>query len=239
MKRVVKAFNKEGLSKFRSFLENQQFELAAPPPYDYLDMPSLTTSVDGYAEIDDTVVFGTRLEAGKYFCNVLTGLRDSENQNLGMWAWLSLLYYDHLCPPLSKGFRKPGKVYGYIPSELYTEYYRHKLLGPYNLYKLHNKYAAALLSNPPHIVGEINEQIASRQTIVANVEMMKSIHQLYYDEKNSSFKRGATTRRKGGTVDRFWRVKEQLDWTYDFFSMSSEEILSLLPTEFKPWWKNA
>jgi hypothetical protein len=235
--KMVAAFNKDGVAKFRSFLEQLQGGADLPIPYEYLDDPSITVSVDGFAEIDEGRVFGTRLEAGAYFCKALGDLRETEHGNMGMWAWLSLVYFDQVCPPLVKGQRKPGKVYSYIPSQLYTEYYRHKLLGPFSLYKLHGEYGAPLLCNPLYKVGEINEQIASRQTIVANVEMMKAVYRLYYDDEEKTHKRGATSREKAGSVNRFWRVKEQLDLTYDFFSMSCDDILQIFPLEFSSWWK--
>ncbi|RDD29366.1 hypothetical protein CR161_00830 [Prosthecochloris sp. ZM] len=234
MERTVKAFNKEGLKKFRIFIDNLSVQGFLSPPFELLDESTLTDSVNGFAEIDDAKHFPDRLSVGKYLNNVLNDLH-AEESNCGMWAWLSLVYFEQLCPPIRNGKINPGKVYGYIPSELYTEYYRHKLLGPYTLYKLHGEYASTLLSNPPHKVGEINEQIASRQTIVSNKEMIKAIHKLYYDADRTTFKRGATTRNKAGTVDRFWRVKEQLDFTYDFFSMQADSIIELLPSEFDRW----
>lgn len=237
--KTVRALNKEGIAKFRTFLEQLQAGVEVEVPYNSLEDPDHTISVDGFAEIDEEKEFSTRMEAGAYFCKALDDLREAELGNVGMWAWISLVFFEQLCPPASRGQRKPGKVYSYIPSPLYTEYYRHKLLGPFNLYRLHGENAAPLLCNPLHKVGELNEQIASRQTIVANKEMMKAICALYYDEERKTHKRGSTSRNKAGAVSRFWRVKEQLDLTFDFFSMKYNEILSILPAEFNSWWMDA
>ncbi len=235
MKKIVRSLNKDGLARFRRFVEGLSSHESAEIPVELIEDADLLVSVNGYAEINDEKIFPSRLDAGKYLKEQLDQLDASEEDNCGMWAWMSLVYFPQLCPLNRSGKFKPGKVYGYIPSNTYTEYYRHKLLGPYTLFKLHGEYAGSLLSNPMYKVGEINEQIASRQTIVSNKEMMKAIHALYYDYERATFKRGATTRNKAGTVDRFWRVKEQLDLTHDFFSMEHDEILNILPSEFDRW----
>jgi hypothetical protein len=156
-----------------------------------------------------------------------------------VWAWLSLLYFDQLCPVFVPDFRGRKKVHDdscYIPSEDWRKYYRHKLLGPYSLYKAHGNFAAALLTNPVHTVGDINETIASRQEFVQNAEMMKVVHRLYYDQNDNSVKRGATSKEgRKGSAHRLWAIKEQLDLTYDLFSMTCEEILAILPSEFDAW----
>jgi hypothetical protein len=38
-----------------------------------------------------------------------------------------------------------------------------------------------------------------------------------------------------GTLLRFIDIIQQLDLTYDLYSMSGEEILALLPPEFDKW----
>ncbi|MFA5689291.1 MAG: hypothetical protein WC959_09115 [Kiritimatiellales bacterium] len=238
MKMTVRTFNAVGMNKFRKFLEMLQDCGDTPIPFEYLEDITLTTSLDGFSEIDRDIMFSSRLAAGKYFCEVLGGINARVRKIPELWAWLSLAYFDQVCPVSTTGVRKPGQICGYIPSSKYTEYYRHKLLGPYSLFELHGEFASALLSNPVSIVGEINEQLASRQEIVSNKEMMKAVHKLYYDEELQTFKRGATTRKKAGSVDRFWRVKEQLDLTYDFFSMTRDDILHLFPREFDLWWKD-
>ena len=239
MKKTLRAFNGSGVDLFRSYIDSLRYNRTLEIPTEYLEDNSLTQSINGFAEVDSKWVFETRQEAGKYFCEVLDGVNPIEFGNDKMWAWLSLLYFDQICPANAHGERKPGKNYRYIPSNTYTEYYRHTLAGPFRLYQAHGEYAAALLSNPLHKVGDMNEQLASRTSIVGNGELMKSIHSMYYDASNEKYKRGCTTAKRAGSIRRLVAVKEQLDLTYDFFSMTCKEILSILPAEFNSWWMDA
>ena len=101
--KTVRSLNKEGMAKYRNFIEQLQAGIDLSIPVEFLEDLALTVSVDGFAEIDTEKVFNSRSAAGKYFCEVLSGLDDSERGNEGMWAWLSLVYFDQLCPPPVRG----------------------------------------------------------------------------------------------------------------------------------------
>ena len=59
------------------------------------------------------------------------------------------------------------------------------------------------------------------------------IYLLYFDEERGRPKVGAAVKtKKPGTLRRFVDVIRQFDLTYDFYSMTGQEILALLPAEF-------
>ena len=80
--------------------------------------------------------------------------------------------------------------------------------------------------------GEMMEQMMARQEIFSMEGVIKLASRLYLDPEKRTFKRGTTTRRKAGCIDRYVSWLNQLKLTYDLFSMSSEDLEELLPDEF-------
>lgn len=79
-----------------------------------------------------------------------------------------------------------------------------------------------------------------RKSVLEQVPGECSATRLYWDDKSQRPKRGAApNKRKPGTLRRFVDVIQQLELTYDLYSMDGREILTLLPDEFTPWRKPA
>ena len=90
-----------------------------------------------------------------------------------------------------------------------------------------------MLTNPVHTVGELNEQLASREEYRVNKELMKAINKLYYDQQLDAPKKGAASKAsRKGSCRRLDDWKNQITLTYDLFAMDSQSILNLLPSEF-------
>jgi len=65
---------------------------------------------------------------------------------------------------------------------------------------------------------------------------MEALHILFYNELENKPKRGPIMNKSAaGSLYRFVDVIQQLDVTYDLYSMSGSEIVSLLPEEFNHW----
>ena len=73
----------------------------------------------------------------------------------------------------------------------------------------------------------------ARQEILSSNSVLGLASSLYYDHKTSSFKRGAAARKSAGCVARFVSWLQQVQRTYDIFSMTKEELTYLLPNEFE------
>ena len=68
---------------------------------------------------------------------------------------------------------------------------------------------------------------------------MEALHILYYDDVQNKPKRGPIMNKNApGSLYRFINVIQQLDLTYDLYSMSGAEIVGLLPGEFNLWKAN-
>ena len=240
MKMVVKAFNEAGVARFADYLDALRSDGSIAPPFEYLDDPALTNTVDGYAEIDSATVFSTRLEAGKYLCDVLSGLNEAELGRRELWAWLSLVFFDQVCPANAKGLRSPGQNYRYVPSGGFGKgAHRHLLKIPFVIYKVHGITGLILLVSDLTKPGNINEEVVSRQKLVSNPSIVKVLEMLYYDKNTGRVKRGIDDKKKvltkKGSLRRFVQVINQFELTYDLYSMDSESVVSLLPEDFDVW----
>jgi hypothetical protein len=93
------------------------------------------------------------------------------------------------------------------------------------------KRAFALLCTKPQSPGEVVEQLSSRQEIVTNASIMEVATRLYVDSSTGRHKAGAGG--KGpGSARRLADIFFQFDLTWDLYSMTKDEIIEMLPSEF-------
>lgn len=231
----VRVLNDRGLQDFRKYLAEIREGSTGPPPFHLLTHPRCSEAMaDGLAV--EGRIFQDRLDAARYLYGIFQRLPHSQvNQNVGLWSWLALYYFDQVSPSDPMGKRTPGQDSRHILDLDSRRYYRHLLYGLFNIFALHGEEAPLLCSGPLHRPSTHYEAIASRQGLVTNQGVVDAAHFLYYDLAKGTVKRGATATPKPGTLGRFIDVIEQLDLTHDLYSMTGEEILSLLPPEFDAW----
>lgn len=234
----IRRLNAQGISKFAEFLDWVDCETPPPYPSDLLTDPRFTEEVNPPTEIENRE-FGTRRAAAEYLFNVFknAGLTDIE-KDPGLWAWLSLFYFDQLCPSDKKGHRKPGEKARWIPERTasWRRYYRHLLGGPYRIYAAHldnPDRAMLVLCGPLYAPGDIVEQTASRQEIITNTAIMEAATALYYDVSSGKPKWGAASKKEGGgNFRRFVSILDQFDVTWDLYSLNTHDFIQMLPDEF-------
>lgn len=236
MVRVLRSLNRLGMDRLRKYLAELRAGASSPVPLELLDEPAYGNELP----IDIVVnphPFAHRLEVGRYLAERLQPLgREVTDRDAGLWAWLSLYFFDQVCPAKDDGTRQPGRDYRHIPEYGYRHRHRHLLLGPYLIYRRHGSRSELLLGGPPHVESGIYHEIASRQDLIANRGVIDAAVMLYLDPKRGRPKPGAQgSHRRPGTVRRFVRVLQQLDVTFDIYGLSGEQILELLPAEFDIW----
>lgn len=183
--------------------------------------------------------FGNRLEAGQYFVTLLEGADSAllRERRVGVWSWLSLYFFDAVCPANKGGKRKVRRDERYIPEDDYRRFYRHLLLGPFSICQTHSddlECALAVLCPPVDKPGDIVENLTARQDLVACPAVMAVATELYVN-KDGKHRRGAPGGKgeKPGNVRSLARVMMQFDLTYDlFYKISKEHLLDILPEEF-------
>jgi hypothetical protein len=106
--------------------------------------------------------------------------------------------------------------------------------GPYSIYRAHRDdppRVLAVLAGPVDKVGDIAEQIASRQQIVTNKAAMALATNLYIDTATQQPKRGAAGQGPG-SARRLANILNQLDLTWDLYAMQMQAMLKMMPAEF-------
>jgi hypothetical protein len=222
------------MKQFRDYLSQLRAGDTNPVPHALLLDPATSEPLQGNIDVDQ-VKLGSKLEAVKYLSEKFKGVTGVDH-NEGLWSWLALFYFDQLCPADASGKREAREDARYIPGTGWRKYYRHLLAAPFRVYRNQGDDARLLLLDPVDKLGDIWEQLASRQEIITNLGILGSATLLYLDTKKDRLKRGvASTKRKPGTLRRFVDLIQQLDLTYDLYSMEPSDIMGLLPAEFDAW----
>lgn len=229
----LRSLNARGIEEFRGFLQQIRdgAEFHANPAILHIDdySPRLPRTI----EIEQRP-FATKYEAAQYLGNALSGF-PATAEEVGLWSWLALFYFDQLSPVGDDGKRRPREDYHYIPSTDGWQRERHLLAGPFKLYSLHREHSRLLLHPPVHQHGAFVYDLGFRRDLITNRGLIEAIDLLYWDAKRLKPKRGATSTNRPGNLRRLITVVQQLDFNYDLYGMSAAEILELLPPEFDGW----
>lgn len=229
----MRYFHERGIEQFRSYLAKLQQGSTEPPPRHLLHDDSLTELWTPAVTIEP-VQFTDRLHAGKYFVERL-GNQPGLEENVGLWSWLSLYYFDQVCPRAPDGTRSPGRDYRHIVEPGYLSGHRHLLAGAYLVYRLHGEHGKLLLCSKVHRENLFHHELMSRQALGSNAVVVAAVTALYFDERRGQAKPRAQANVQPGSIFRFVEVIQQLEVNYDLYSMDAASILALLPQEFEMW----
>jgi hypothetical protein len=232
----VRTLNNQGIHKFKEYLSNLRQGSKGAPPAELLQSNTFSAEFKSEIEIENRP-FSGKLEMAMYLYERFQVLPHPQvDQDVGLCSWLSVYYFDLLCPENNLGKRTPGRDYRYVLDLHFRVYRYHMLLGPYTTYKLHGAGAPLLLYGSLHETGRFYLELSARQAFITNRGIIEAANLLYFDVTKGGPKRGAAvTARKPGALIGFIDVVQQLDLTYDLYSMNGEEVISLLPSEFDEW----
>ncbi len=228
-------FNRDGVSAFATYRARLTLEPTLSPPLELLEDPAFVELMPGEVDVPARS-FTNRLEAGRFLNEMLDSAKvQSPERDQGLWTWLTLFYFDEVCPADGNGRRNPKDEARLIAQvDNFQRFYRHLLMGPYLIVRAHHdqpERAIAFLCKQLWEPGEIVEQLASRKELVTNHAVAEVATLLYYDKATGSFKRGAGSSVRGA-ARRLAALLNQLDLTYYLYGMTAEELLALLPKEF-------
>jgi len=229
----IRKLNKLGIKEFEQFIENLRNGGKQNTPDYLLTEPSTSEVLEFDIELEKGL-FANRYELGTYLTEKLN---DVDIQKFigdsGFWSALALYWFDQLCPLKADGSRKPSMVYNYILSENYNHRPRHAIFTTWQLVELYGEHSRYLLSRELPVRGELIEQLMSRQYFLSCTGVMQAASALYYDSERKTFKKGAAGRSSAGCVYRFVNWLQQIEINYDLFSLSSDDLISLMPKEFE------
>jgi hypothetical protein len=240
----IRCLNDNGIAAFDRYLSELARNARVPPPHHLLEDPDHSHAFDREIEIDRAphgIPFGSRFEFGTYLHERLSAAdQASIARNYRFWNWLSLYYFEQLCPPGEDGARRvaPKELYLFLPRQSYRQHVRHLVRSPWLIVNTHGFNAKVLLLgtergsvSPLTSRSKIFEQLATRQNILNNKTVIAAAHRLYFDERNGRTWFGASGNGPG-SVARYALVVQQLELTYDTRACSVDQLLSLLPNEF-------
>jgi hypothetical protein len=231
---MARKLGQSGIERFKTFIRSNRREPGSENLPSYLLSDQEFSSPLAVAIEIGEGPFKSRYDMAEHLVNAF---RDIDIQPLiadsGFWSWIALAWFDQLCPRIRGGGYKPSEYYNYVLSPDYRHRPRHALRTSWELVLGHGENARFVLSGDPRSRGEIAEQLAARQKLMAYTGVIAGASELYWDPDRMTFKKGVTARDKGGTITRLINFLDQIDLTYDLYSLKSEELLELLPPEFE------
>ncbi|MCC6741391.1 MAG: hypothetical protein IT452_20275 [Planctomycetia bacterium] len=231
----LRRLNEAGVRQFTEYLDALRSESTLAPPVGLLEDQSATERVVPNIEVEPCT-FASRFDAAAYLNRSLDAkVLPGAELDLGLWCWLTLFYFDQVCPARGDGSRKRLEVWRYLPAiGNFRKYYRHFLLGPFLIYRAHGgdeSLVGAILANRVNITDDLMEQLAGYQNWITNRSVLEVQTSLYYDAALKKLKEGA--RSKGaGSPRRLSAVLEQFDLTFDISGIATDRLIGLLPAEF-------
>lgn len=232
-------FNNEGIREFQLLLQKMREGTVIESLLGISEDNALVEPVENGKDVT-IQLFDTRLDMAAYLNPILVDAAIKNDMvDVGLWAWLSAVFIDSVCPKDIDGKRNPRHDYRHIPTTDYRNFYRHLIRGPLRIYRLFRdnpEKADIVLYQNPSAPGDFVEQLGSRQERITNPAIIAAANHLYYDRSKKKPKVGTGANwKKPGTLRRYLDLLGQLDLTYDLYSMSDEDILKVLPGEFSTY----
>ncbi|MYM63838.1 hypothetical protein [Pseudomaricurvus sp. HS19] len=228
----VRKLNDYGVSEFSGFIEKSRSGVSQNIPSYLLEDERSSDPLDVTLNLE-SIKFNSRYDMGVYLNNVLSGVEVRRFvSDPGFWSWLALFWFDQLCPVGKGNIRSPSKEYNYILSKNYNHRPRHALYMTWQLVDRYGEDAKFLLCKDPSTRGELTEQMMARQEFLTSEGVIRLASFLYFDNSTGMFKKGSAARKSPGCVSRYVNWLQQLQITYDLFSISKDDLEKLLPSEF-------
>ncbi len=232
---ILRQFNQLGIVAFKSFLAGCRDDPTSPAPRHLLEMDSMTEKVTPQITVE-LQRFELRKSAADYLTSILAPLpTDDVAQSAGLWTWLSLLYFDEVCP-IRSGKRIVRNDYSYVfePKNV-RHFYRHLLFIAWNAARLAKKHDRLYMNVPLASLDKMTEAVMKRLYLTRIPCIFEVLDKLYWDEERQKARKGvvdANRVRPGDLVHRFPIRIQQLERTFDLFTLKADQLIRLLGEEF-------
>lgn len=226
-----------GIDAFAAYLTQLAAVPTLDPPTRLLAEVGSSEEIKGDTDLEERT-FSTRFEAASYLSGKLAEAEiENWERDAGLWAWMTLFYFDQVCPRDHTGARSVKEQARYIPQiDVSRRYYRHMLLGPVSMYRAHTDHPErllALLSSPMHVAtAETYRLFIENPSLIACKAIVEVATELYYDPQQSKVRRGAGSKDAGG-CRRLIDFLQQIDCTFDLPELTKDRLTQMLPAEFR------
>ena len=235
----IGCLTKNGIIEFGRYLQRLSQDGRIPPPRSLLTdvrysqgsrLCNASVEPRGFASRGEFARYiNSRFEESGYFDDV---------DEPGVWEWLSLYYFDSVCPQNQDGVRKPKSLQRHLLNPPHPgKTRRHLLRNAYLLYRRYRYLSDVrldlLLGPPLDQYPQAVTQIGERERTLNSKGVLIAANRLYLNKSTGKPKRGYTSGDAG--ILTFGRVVNNLPTRCDLSEMSADAILALLPPGFSQW----
>jgi len=255
---TLRKLNESGVDRFLDFCNRKRNEdHSLKPPFNLIQESETSEDSGLNIEIDTEKKFLNRIELGKYLWEKFKGVwNDSLLQDSGLWSGLALIYFDQFCPSSGKPNRSEHYILtaGKWRGSGHNLHYRHCVLAPLRIVKDYSEYEDFFLGGTEKSpykdmtnMGEGIEQVASKQRVMRNKNILKSVMELYRDPKTGRVKTASMSQPVRKKNEKTGKWKDQgkggarrytalelprLDLVCSTATMETEKIIELAGEEF-------
>jgi len=237
----LRQFNDDGIARFREELKRCRDNPILSVDRRILEDDTLTVEIPDNIDVKSQG-FKTKGDAGKYLHTLLAQTKLSHDnltskEGIGLWSWLSLFFFDSVCPQNPQGRRKVNDAYFYIYDPRWNHYYRHLLFVSWKVWDITQGNHRLITSTKIHEIDRITRFIMNDLTMIRIPSIFKVLNHVYWDDNTQKARKNITSTGSNirkGDISRFKRVIRQLEKTYDLQSLDADQLLDLLGKEFDP-----
>ena len=242
---TIGSLTESAISEFEDFLQSARNGSVDDPPYYLLEGENIEEIEFscGSIQVNRYVDVKTRMDLGRYLSDLIPTKHDLSLilDDRGIGSFLAIAFFEKICTRNDDDSWNVKASERYIPNlKLRTRFYRHLVQSPLSMYKLHGEMGRLYLCQPVFRHPDTMEQIASREELVLNPNIIELADKLYWDKEEEYVKKDTANidPLPNGALRRFvgpGSFCEQYGEVYDFWSMDVNALTEILPREFYEW----
>ena len=182
----------------------------------------------------ERITLDTRKAIADYLIPKMEPANEFEDYG-SIWSWLSMFYLLNNCVDgmKKKPWDYPDEIFFFKndSSRTYHRRYKHYLWGPWRLRRQHRDSVPFILNNSPFSWSDLEDRTFSKVKIFNSIGVVQLFERLY--TRDGKILRNYT--KSLGGLRHLIIVLDQLALTYDVYGMQMEQILEILPEEFRIW----
>jgi hypothetical protein len=200
----LRQFTHEGIERFRDMLHVCRTNPTAKVDYQLLEDKKLTLEVPNGADVNEQI-FETKGDAGKYIHALIssTGLaQDDVILNVGLWSWLSLFFFDSVCPKNKNGGRRVKSDYTYIYKSQHMYHYGHLLFVSWRAWDTvpNNKPHRLITSTRIDELDRVTREIMKRISLFRIPCIFEVLDRIYWNTKTERVRKNITSETRAGNI---------------------------------------
>ena len=232
----LRQFNDRGIECFDEMLKKLKENPFAETDQKLLEDREFTEEVPGEGYVTQQK-FTTKGEAGEHLYTLLDSLpRHKVEKNVGLWSWLSLFFFDSVCPKDKEGGWLVRKGYTYILDPQPKRDYQHLLFVSWRAWSIatsRNQHHRLIMDTPVNTLDTVTREVMKNPSLIRIPCIFEVLDCVYWNTKTNKARKNITSETREGNISkRFPDVIRQLEVTYDLQSLNAKQLIELLGDEF-------